>query len=371
MSAAIELSSDCPVCSYNEWDLLEEVIVGDVSSAIVPEWDAIDFAAHSKADYKTWYETQRQRMPADHIEAATKEVNELVRILEAEGVRVRRPDPIPHEKSYASPDWECSAGFNTANPRDLLMVVGDQIIETSTPRRNRVYETNAYRSLLNEYFKGGARWVSAPRPRLQDELYRTDMQADHHDSVPCLEPNEKLEIPLNEIEPVFEAADFMRCGRDIFYHKSFVTNEMGVTWLKRHLGETYRFHEIDTRCRRPVHIDTTFIPLAPGKAIANPDYAPYLPEILKKWDILYPPTPISKSPKSPYQFGSHWLSINLFSLDEERVFVDAQQEPMLRKLRDWGFKPIALPFQNYYPFAGGLHCSTLDIRRKGTLESYF
>jgi len=61
----------------------------------------------------------------------------------------------------------------------------------------------------------------------------------------------------------------------------------------------------------------------------------------------------------------------VFSIDPERVFVDSLQEEMLRKLRDWGFTPIPLPFQSVYPFGGGLHCCTLDVRRRGTLQSYF
>jgi glycine amidinotransferase len=53
------------------------------------------------------------------------------------------------------------------------------------------------------------------------------------------------------------------------------------------------------------------------------------------------------------------------------MFVDKAQEPLLRKLRDWGFRPIPIDFQAYYPFGGAIHCATLDVRRRGTLESYF
>ena len=54
---------------------------------------------------------------------------------------------------------------------------------------------------------------------------------------------------------------FFRCGRDIFVTRSNVTNAMGVDWLRRHLGEGYRVHEIKSRCPNPMHIDTTILPL--------------------------------------------------------------------------------------------------------------
>jgi glycine amidinotransferase len=44
---------------------------------------------------------------------------------------------------------------------------------------------------------------------------------------------------------------------------------------------------------------------------------------------------------------------------------------MIRALKDWGFEPIPCPFLNYSPFGGSFHCATLDVRRTGTLQSYF
>ncbi len=358
------------VSSYNEWDMLEEVIVGDVRGAVIPVWDEVDYAAHHPSEHQVWYDNQNKPFPPDHVEHGIKCVNELVRILEGEGVKVRRPTPIAQDRPYSAPGLEWPSGFNIANPRDVLLVVGEEIIEAPTPRRGRYWEINAYKELLKEYSEGGGKWISAPRPILDDESYRPDCHADPGVDL-LMKPGEQMQSPLAENEPMWEAADFMRCGRDIFYHRSYVTNQAGVDWLRRHLGDGFTFHEIDTRCRRPVHIDTTFVPLAPGKAIANPAFAPVLPDILKKWDVLYTPTPTPAPNKSPYQFGSDWLGMNVFSIDAERVLVDKNQEALIAKLKDWGMKPIPIEYHGYYPFGGGLHCSTLDVRRTGTLESYF
>ena len=41
---------------------------------------------------------------------------------------------------------------------------------------------------------------------------------------------------LTEKEPLFDAADGMRFGKDIIWQTSSVSNELGIDWLKRHFG---------------------------------------------------------------------------------------------------------------------------------------
>ena len=62
-------------------------------------------------------------------------------------------------------------GFYAAMPRDILMVVGDEIIEAPMAWRSRFFEYRAYRPLIKEYFNKGARWTTAPKPQMGDELY--------------------------------------------------------------------------------------------------------------------------------------------------------------------------------------------------------
>lgn len=56
-------------------------------------------------------------------------------------------------------------------PRDILTVIGDEIIEAPMAWRSRFFEYRAYRSLCKEYFRAGARWTTAPKPQMSDELY--------------------------------------------------------------------------------------------------------------------------------------------------------------------------------------------------------
>ena len=68
---------------------------------------------------------------------------------------------------------------------------------------------------------------------------------------------------------------------------------------------------------------------------------------------------------------SPWINMNVFMLDHKRVMVEKNDIPMFKALKDFGFEPIPCPFLNFNTFGGSFHCATLDIRRRGGLESYF
>ena len=100
-------------------------------------------------------------------------------------------------------------------------MVGDEIIEAPMAWRSRFFEYRAYRPLIKEYFQQGAKWTTAPKPLMSDELY--DQQYGRLNT-----PAERSliggvgEFVTTEFEPCFDAADFTRAGRDIFVQRSQV-----------------------------------------------------------------------------------------------------------------------------------------------------
>jgi glycine amidinotransferase len=307
-----------------------------------------------------------RRYPRFLLRSAQRQLDELIHVLEAEGVTVRQPDAMDFSRRYKTPYWS-SRGFSVACPRDGFIVIGDEIIETPMAWRSRFFESYAYRSLFMDYFARGARWTSAPKPLLRDGLYVRDY------SVPG--PGEPMRYVITESELVFDAADFMRCGRDVFVQKSNVTNSTGIEWMRRHLGEAYRIHEIESLCRTPMHIDASFMPLAPGKLLINPEHIDIdrLPPLFRSWDVIVAPRPEPiPGPLSRFlSMASEWISLNVLMLDETRVIVEQSQTSMIRCLKKYGFEPIPCAFHDYMPFGGSFHCASLDIRRRGELKSYF
>lgn len=355
------------VCSHNEWDPLEEVVVGHVDGAMTSSWDLIDRVTVPAGTWQSSYGLRERRgtpMPAEAVERAQTALEEFLGILEEARVTVRRPEPLDFSRPFATPAWAVGNGLSVANPRDSLLVVGDEIIEVPMADRNRYFETWPYRELLAGYFRGGARWSAAPKPRLVDGQY--------HEGYQLPASVDDLEFITTELEPVFDAADVMRCGRDLFMERSHVTNALGLQWLRRHLGPGYRVHEVVSRCPRAMHIDTSLLPLAPGKVLVNPEFLDpdRLPEVFRSWDVLIPPDPVV-TPVMGQSMISRWSSLNVLMLDPEHVVVERAQEPLLKALEQWGFTPVPCSFEQYTVFGGSFHCATLDIRRKGELESYF
>jgi len=368
-SADIMTDMSSVVNSHNEWDPLEEVVVGRIEDSVFPPRHPYVLGGVPKNlyDFLIILGGLKRRPNSIFVEPAQKELDEFVSILEAEGVVVRRPEIVDHSKRFSTPEWK-SKGYTSSCPRDCFLVIGNEIIEAPMSWRCRYFEPHAYYSLFKEYFGVGAKWTSVPKPPLRNTLYNKNYVVPGE--------NQPIEYVINESEIVFDAADFVRCGKDIFVTKSNVTNSAGIEWLRRHLGDKYNIHIIETLSKQPMHIDTTFVPLGPGKAMINPKYIDKkrLPKILNKWDIFDAPEPnIVRGGllNEHASMCSMWLNMNVLFLDEERVIVEKSQQSMIKALKNWGLKPIACNFLNFNPYGGAFHCATLDVRRKGILQSYF
>ena len=208
-----------PVCSYNEWDTLEEVIVGRIEGAHVPPFTTEVKANTYEKNWEFFQKYGGKSFPVEHMKTAVKEIEEMCNILRHEGVTVRRPEEVDFSQVYTTPDFK-SSGLYAAMPRDILLVIGNEIIEAPMAWRSRFFEYRAYRPLIKEYFRQGAKWTAAPKPQMSDELYNLNYPiqsvADRHKLAA------QGQFVTNEFEPCFDAADFIRAGRDIFVQRSQV-----------------------------------------------------------------------------------------------------------------------------------------------------
>uniref|UniRef100_A0A6I8P7C5 Glycine amidinotransferase n=1 Tax=Ornithorhynchus anatinus TaxID=9258 RepID=A0A6I8P7C5_ORNAN len=360
---------DCPVSSYNEWDPLEEVIVGRAENACVPPF-TVEVKANTYEKYWSFYQQHGGRpFPPDHVRKAVAEIEEMCDILKMEGVTVRRPDPVDWSLTYKTPDFE-SSGLYAAMPRDILIVVGNEIIEAPMAWRSRFFEYRAYRSIIKDYFHRGAKWTAAPKPTMADELYDQDYPIRSVDDRHRLAAQGKF--VTTEFEPCFDAADFIRAGRDIFAQRSQVTNYLGIEWMRRHLAPDYRVHLVSFKDPNPMHIDATFNIIGPGLVLSNPDRPCYQIELFKKagWTVVTPPMPLIPD-DHPLWMSSKWLSMNVLMLDEKRVMVDANEIPIQKMFEKLGISTIKVNIRHANSLGGGFHCWTCDIRRRGVLTSYF
>ncbi len=347
-----------PINAHNEWDPIEEIIVGIADDAHLPTNDiTFNLSVDTKAalpDHK-FTELKLGALSQRVIEETNEDLEKLVVVLETEGITVRRPQPHADMHTIKTPFWESERYFAYC-PRDIFLTIGDTVIESPNMQRSRYFEAFCYEHLYTEYTMRGGRWIAAPKPKLRD------IDLNFCDTQPTV---------LQNREPIFEAANVIRCGRDIIYLVSDGANEMGARWLQNTLGSDYRVH-----CSRNLysglHIDSTITLLRPGLFLANPARVrpDNIPEPLKNWDMICAPPMIQNEQSDIGYISSVWLGMNLLVVNPHLAVVDAQQTELIRLLERNCFDVIPMTLRHGRKLGGGFHCVTLDVRRTGMLEDY-
>jgi glycine amidinotransferase len=377
------------VNSWNEWDPLKRVIVGRPEGTQVaapePGW-LQDFPKHGypAGTYGPW--------PQDMVDEANEQMEYFVQAMEKRRIIVDRVvvHPVLREvQAVSTPDWTQLNARGTNNPRDVFLPVGNEIMEAPGTIRSRWYEYLNLRPLFEKYFKEDPEflWTAAPKPRLTDESYEKNYFYNYYHVWTKEEKLQRLhdwKFQLTEKEPLWDAADATRCGRDIFWQCSSVTNRSGMDWLKRYFApKGIRIHPVQFEAgyMHPWHIDVDLIALRPGLAIYNPSGPIRTKEVwelfkINDWELIpaAEPTHFYKNGViiCGEEFeGPQWISMNTFSLGPNTVCVEAHELKYIDQLTKLGFEVVPIPYDKVFPFGGELHCTTLDVYREGNLEDYF
>ena len=125
------------VWSCNEWDPLEEVIVGNPLRARFPAPDVSTQLAEFPD--RSLEEIPQGPFPQRIIEETEEDLNAFISVLEDLGITVERPETWPHEARFSTIHWE-SQGFYNYCPRDVMLVIGDHIIESPNVMGGAVIE---------------------------------------------------------------------------------------------------------------------------------------------------------------------------------------------------------------------------------------
>lgn len=343
------------VNAHTEWGKLKEVILGNAENARIPTVKNHDIHCVDYANYESVDHLPGGYYPTEVIEETKEDLDVWQKQLESVGVKVLRPDIVPTEKLHGTYNWQSDSYYSYC-PRDSAIIVGDTIIETPMPLRARYFETFAYRKIFKDYLKGGSKWISAPKPELTDELYdRTDL------SKPT----------LTDFEPAFDAANIMKCGKDLMYLLSNSGNRFGAEWLQTTLGDKYRVHVLDN-VYAFVHLDTTVVPLAPGVVLLNGKRVgeQNCPAYFKNWKKLYFNDPIETPFHEHWAAASPWLGMNVVSISEKLVAVEERQTHLIKLLESNGFDIMPVRMRHCRTLSGGPHCATLDTVREDEYDDY-
>ena len=244
----------------------------------------------------------------------------------------------------------------------MLLPLDNLVLEAASPGRCRQYESRAYYDYLTQQVEEGVEWISAPKPILLDDLYQV----------------EDLSKPtVNNHEIIWEAPNVVRLGKDLLYQVSNTGTLKGYQWMKNivekrgyklHLAEGFYFF---------AHFDSTVIPLRPGLVMFNGARLreDHYPQIFKDWDKIWITPEMMYTAPTQLPGGippcSPWIGMNMLSVNPNLVIIDKDQDVMRRVLEKHGIESIGLPQRQARTMSGGFHCQTLDVKRKGSLESYF
>jgi len=298
--------------SWNEWDKLEEVVVGIADYANWPSTDPV-FAEESKKTLWTESPVPSGAVPQWIIDEANEDLNQLANIIVQFGATVRRPEPMNFVKTH---------GMYNYCPRDRLLVAGDTIVDVSMMYPCRNQESRALRKITE-----GAK---------------------------------VLEMPKDE-GLILDAANICRLGDTWLFLESYSGNRAAYNWLCKQFPnitiELCNFYA-------GVHIDSTIVPLREGLVLLNGDRVnkSNCPQAFNSWTKIYATDVVSQG-FYQYPYASKWIALNMLVLDPHTVIVDRHQTQLIDILEQYQFTVIPLELRHSRTLGGGFHCVTLDTRR--------
>ena len=277
------------VNAWNEWDPLNLVIMGRPVGTNMPAPEPAWWYDRPEGDYPL---PTYGPFPQEMIDKANEQMNYFQGRIEKRGAKVERItiEPFMMNQPVSTPDWVQLNCHGVNNVRDVTMVHGNMVIEATTVRRSRWYEYLNLRSFWEQYFREDPEmvWFSAPKPRLTDKSYVKNYYYYFHNvwsDEEKLEKCRRSEFQLTEHEPLWDAADAMRFGKDVFHQISTVTNRAGFDWLKRQYAALgLRMHHVTfDNCVHPWHIDCNLVPMNAGMCMYHPFWIPMQKEM---WELF-------------------------------------------------------------------------------------
>jgi len=301
------------ISTFNEWDPLKKIVVGDASWANWPRHDPV-FAQESKKT--SWKETPvpSGAVPQWIIDEANEDLDGLATTLMSLGVKVERPTPM---------NFQTHDGMYNYCPRDRLLIHGSTVVDPAMMYPCRDMELQCYHDIVD--------------------------QAEHYHFMPR---NEGLTL---------DAANVCRLGDKMLFLESDSGNRAAYNWLCK----VFPSVEIEL-CNfyAGVHIDSTVVPLREGLVMLNAARVNEnnCPQVFKTWDKIYVDEVVAQG-FYQYPYASKWIAMNMLVVDPHTVIVDKHQAELIRKLEQWNFTTVPLELRHSRTLGGGFHCVTLDLVR--------
>jgi len=301
------------ISSFNEWDSLKHIIVGDATHA---NWPTDDPVFKLEGEKTTWKETPVPRGPVPQwiIDEANEDLQTLADTLTSLGVKVSRPDEF---------NFQSHQGMYNYCPRDRFIVYGSTIVDPAMMYPCRDMEAQCYHDFLT--------------------------QADRI-----------IEMPRNA-GMILDAANTLRLNDKMLFLESASGNQAAYNWLCDQLPEV----DIEM-CNfyAGVHIDSTIVPLREGLVMLNASRVNFdtVPKVFEGWQKIWINDVVPQGFYG-YPYASKWIAMNMLVVDPHTVICDKHQTELIKTLQSYKFTVIPLELRHSRTLGGGFHCVTLDLVR--------
>jgi glycine amidinotransferase/scyllo-inosamine-4-phosphate amidinotransferase 1 len=303
------------ISSWNEWDSLKRVVVGDATDA---NWPVHDKTFRAEALTTLWKESPLPIGPVPQwiIDETNEDLHVLCETLTRLGVEVERP---------AGMNFQTHDGLYNYCPRDRLLILGSTVVDTAMMYPCRDMEYQCYIDIL-----------------------------EHADRIITMPRDQGL---------VLDAANILRLGENrLLYLESASGNRAAYHWLLANLPpgtsiELCNFYA-------GVHIDSTIVPLREGLVLLNGSRVneSNCPQAFDGWHKIYIDDVVSQG-FHKYPYASKWIALNMLVVDPHTVIVDRHQTTLISLLEGLQFTVIPLELRHSRTLGGGFHCVTLDLVR--------
>ena len=302
--------------SFNEWDRLREIVVGEATGARWPTDDPVFALEHTRTKWNASPVPSGQ-VPQWIVDETNEDLAGLVAILAAYDVRVHRPAPL---------DFKNYGGMYNYCPRDRLLIAGNMIVDPAMMYPTRDAEIYALEKV----------WEIDPHRAM-------------------------LTMPRDQ-GMVCDAANVCRLGDTWLFLESASGSISAARWLQQQFPEI----EIEV-CNfySGVHIDSTISPLREGLVLLNASRVneQNCPDALRHWEKIWVEDVIAQD-FYQYPYASKWIAMNTLSIDPWTVIVDSAQTELIKRIEHHGITVITHRLRHSRTLGGGFHCVTLDTWRQ-------
>ena len=301
------------ISTKNEYGELKSIILGSVENF---QWPENDKEFNEGISRSTYHETLTPGKPPVHVmNEASADLDSLSSIMEDRDIMVHRP-------VISTTHWAYSA-------RDILLTVGNKIIQCPTPFSSRANELELYPFIKETECE----IIKAPRPET------------HQD-------------------PIFDAANVLKMDDRLLYSLSHSANEAGADWLQQQVGNEFEVIKWRVVDHDITHIDSTLLSLAKDTVLINSSRVKdsQLPDFMQNYKKIWVDN-ITPGNFHHFPYASKWIGMNVLSLDPETVVIDEIQKELKENLEAHGFNIITTSMTQSRTLGGGFHCVTCDMER--------